>query len=123
MPTKIDIDPFFKFRSQALEQRYKDLSIQSQHQQTTDTIQNPQSIQEPIHQNAVRMSENLHFGEGRDKLSCGSSKAILLGDELKSSRINATFLGQIYGMTSAPDDMADVSTNLCVTPAWQLPWL
>lgn len=113
MPTKIDIDPFFTSRAQSLEQRYKDLSTQPQHQKASNTEHDPQRILESIDQNAERMSKNLNISEDRCSQS-GSSchpNATAPPDPLpRDSWINAGFLEHECGMFTQ-NDKVDVSTT------------
>lgn len=111
MPSKIDINPSFASRAQALDQKYKNLMAQSRLQQTSNTEHVPQSILESIDQNAARMSKNLNISEGRSsqsRPSCHPNDTAPLGSLPQDSSINAGFLGHECGMFTQ-DGKVDVS--------------
>lgn len=113
MPSKIDINPSFASRAQALDQKYRNLLVQSRLQQTSNTEHVPRSILESIDQNAARMSKNLNISEGRSsqsRPSCHLNDTAPLGSLPQDSSINAGFLGHECGMFTQ-NDKVDVSTT------------
>ncbi|ELR06590.1 hypothetical protein GMDG_08063 [Pseudogymnoascus destructans 20631-21] len=113
MPSKIDINPSFTSRAQALEQRYNNLLVQSRLKKTSNTEHVPQSILESINQNAARMSKNLNISEGRSgqsRHSCHSNETAPLGSLPQDSSINTGFLGHECG-TFTQDDTVDKTNS------------
>ncbi|KFY18690.1 hypothetical protein V493_08414 [Pseudogymnoascus sp. VKM F-4281 (FW-2241)] len=115
MPTEIDIDPFFMSRARSLEQRYKDLSIEPQLRQTSNTENDPQIVLESIDQNATRMSKNLKISEdrcGQRRFSCHSNETAPPGSLPQDSWINVGFLGHECGMFTHNDKVAETNAFL-----------
>ncbi|OBT54756.1 hypothetical protein VE04_10345 [Pseudogymnoascus sp. 24MN13] len=115
MPSKIDINPSFASRAQALDQKYRNLLVQSRLQQTSNTEHVPQSILESIDQNAARMSKNLNISEGRSsqsRPSCHLNDTAPLGSLPQDSSINAGFLGHECGMFTQNDKVDKTNASL-----------